>query len=239
MIAAMSDDLQLDNPVRTSLEGPHQRFAQTAGRITRYHPDFAPFVGLPDRLEPSDWPDVARLIGPGGVAVLAMVHQHGDSGGLPALPPGWREAFDVPGVQMVAEDLKGEADDDVVSLGHDDVPEMLDLVKRTEPGPFRPRTVELGSYLGIRRDGRLVAMAGERICPPGFTEISAVCTDDDWRGHGFASRLILAVAHGITARGDIPMLHAAGANKNAIRLYERLGFTVRREVTFGGVQLDR
>jgi predicted GNAT family acetyltransferase len=126
-----------------------------------------------------------------------------------------------------------------VLLGRDDVPETVDLVNRNEPGPFLPRTIELGSYLGFRRDGRLVAMAGERLRPPGFTEISAVCTDDDWRGHGFASRLIRAVAHGIVARGEVPMLHAAATNETAVRLYERLGFTVRRLVTIAGAALER
>ena len=86
-------------------------------------------------------------------------------------------------------------------LGAADVPEMLDLVERTQPGPFLARTVELGTYLGIRRDGRLVAMAGERLHPPGFTEISAVCTDAAYRGQGLATRLVRAVAAGIRRRG--------------------------------------
>lgn len=229
---------QLDNPVRASLSGAHAPFAQNTGRVLRYLPDAAPFVALPDRLQDTDWADLADLIGPDGVAVFATVHPDQEIAGRPELPAGWREVFNVPGVQMVGDDLKGCPDDEAVPLGVGDVPEMLDLVKRAQPGPFRPRTIELGSYLGIRRDGRLIAMAGERMRPPGFTEISAVCTDDTWRGHGFASRLILAVAHGIVARGDTPMLHAAASNSGAIRLYERLGFTVRRQVTFGGIAFD-
>jgi ribosomal protein S18 acetylase RimI-like enzyme len=238
MIVAMTDDRPLDNPVRTSLEGPHARFAQISGRVMRYLPDYARFVGLPDQPEANDWQDAAALAGHGGVVVFAMVHLPGENGGPPALPTGWRQVFAMPAVQMVAESLKDAADDEAVLLGCDDVPEMVDLVKRTEPGPFLPRTIELGSYLGIRRDGRLVAMAGERLRPPGFTEISAVCTDDDWRGHGFASRLIRAVAHGIVARGEVPMLHVAATNETAIGLYERLGFTVRRLVTIAGAALE-
>ena len=113
---------------------------------------------------------------------------------------------------------------------------MLDLVARTEPGPFAPRTIELGTYLGIRRDGALVAMAGERLRVPGLTEISAVCTDPGHRGQGLASRLIRAVAAGIRRRGETPFLHVAGSNINAIRLYESTGFKVRTAITFAAVR---
>ena len=90
----------------------------------------------------------------------------------------------------------------------------------------------MGSYLGVRRAGRLVAMAGERLHPPGWTEISAVCTDPDFRGQGLGTRLVQAVGHGIRHRGDRPMMHASQSNTNAIRLYEALGFEIRTEVTF-------
>ena len=89
-----------------------------------------------------------------------------------------------------------------------DVPEILDLVARTQPGPFRPRTIELGTYLGFRHDGALVAMAGERLHPAGWTEISAVCTDPAYRGRGLATRLVSAVGAGIAERGDRVLLHA-------------------------------
>lgn len=108
---------------------------------------------------------------------------------------------------------------------------MLDLVARTEPGPFRRRTIELGAYLGIRREGRLVAMGGERMRPPGWTEISAVCTDPAYRGQGLATRVVRAVAAGIKARGETPFMHAAADNTAALRLYESIGFSLRREVT--------
>lgn len=95
----------------------------------------------------------------------------------------------------------------------------------------------MGVYLGIRRDGRLVAMAGERLHPPGWTEISAVCTDPAFRRRGLATRLVRAVAAGIRARGETPFLHAAADNTEAIRLYESLGFRLRREVMFGTVRV--
>jgi predicted GNAT family acetyltransferase len=113
-----------------------------------------------------------------------------------------------------------------------DVPEILDLVARTQPGPFEPRTIEMGVYLGIRSCGRLVAMAGERNHPAGWTEISAVCTDVDHRGQGLAARLVRAVAYGINQRGERALLRARATNENAIRLYGYLGFELRRTTHF-------
>jgi predicted GNAT family acetyltransferase len=118
-----------------------------------------------------------------------------------------------------------------------DVPEMLALVERTKTGPFLPRTIAMGTYLGIRRRGRLVAMAGERLHPPGWTEISAVCTDPEHRGEGLATRLVPAVAAGIRDRGETPFLHAAATNTGAIRLYEALGFRLRKSLMFGSVRV--
>ncbi|GAA3494576.1 hypothetical protein GCM10019016_016760 [Streptomyces prasinosporus] len=122
----------------------------------------------------------------------------------------------------------------MVELGADSVPELLDLVARTAPGPFRPRTHELGTYLGVRVDGTLVAMAGERLRPPGWTEISTVCTAPDARGQGHAARLVSALVARIVVRGERPFLHVAETNTGAIALYERLGFRTRRQVTFRG-----
>ncbi|WP_308206707.1 GNAT family N-acetyltransferase [Paractinoplanes hotanensis] len=106
---------------------------------------------------------------------------------------------------------------------------MLDLVARARPGPFGPRTREPGTYLGIRREGALVAMAGERMRPPGWAEISAVCTDPAFRGQGLAARLIRAA---VRERGETPFLHAAGTNTGAIRLYLAMGFQHRRDINF-------
>ena len=105
---------------------------------------------------------------------------------------------------------------------------MTDLVTRTEPGPWRPRTVEFGGYVGVRDRGALVAMAGERMRPPGFTEVSAVCTEPEYRGRGLAGGLTRVVAAAIAARGDRPMLHASAHNAGAVRLYESLGFRQTR-----------
>ena len=117
---------------------------------------------------------------------------------------------------------------EAIPLGAADVPEMLELVAQTEPGPFFTRTVELGDYLGIRRDGSLVAMAGERFQLDGWTEISAVCTRPDHRGHGFASLLVGALTASIQRRSQRVFLHVLSTNTGAIRLYEALGFRVRQ-----------
>ncbi|MGW5862843.1 GNAT family N-acetyltransferase [Streptomyces sp. NPDC055239] len=214
----------LDNPAYAALNGPHARFAERRGRVVRYQSDVSPWLGLPDAPESGDWADLAALAGPGVEVPLPGVRV--------ALPAGWEVTFDMEGVQLVDDGVAAAPDPEAVRLGADDVPEMLDLVARTQPGPFLPRTVELGTYLGIRRGGALVAMAGERLHPPGWTEISAVCTDPAHRGEGLATRLILAVADGIRVRGETPFLHTSARNTDAIRLYESLGFRLRRRTRF-------
>lgn len=141
----------------------------------------------------------------------------------------------MPGVQLVGRsDRFGHDRDDLVELGSEDVPEMLDLAALTRPGPFWRRTHELGRYVGVHHDGRLVAMAGERLRPPGWTEISSVCTAPNFRGRGLAAQVVSTLANGIVDRGERPFLHVAADNAGALALYQRLGFEVRRQVTFHG-----
>ncbi|MFF8193172.1 GNAT family N-acetyltransferase [Streptomyces bobili] len=210
----------LDNPALASLTGPHARLTERRGRVLRYPVDVSPRLAVPDDPDAGDRADLAALAGPGGEVPLP-----GFRGEVPA---GWEITQRIEGVQFVDEGLAPAPDAEAVRLGPADVPEMLALVARTQPGPFERRTMELGTYLGIRRDGTLVAMAGERLHPPGWTEISAVCTDPAVRGQGLATRLILAVAHGIRERGETPFPHTGAANTGAIRLYESLGFGLRR-----------
>jgi len=219
----------LDNPARAALLGPHAHLAERRGRVLRYPVDVSPFIALPSDPDQADWRDAAALLGPGAVLPLA---------GVTAAPPAdWELVMRLSGVQLVDDGVDAAPDGEAVRLGPADVPEMLALVAHAQPGPFLPRTIELGDYLGIRRGGRLVAMAGERMHPPGWTEISAVCTADDQRGQGLASRLVRAVAAGIRARGETPFLHASADNTNAIRLYRSLGFRLRRELTFTVVRV--
>ncbi|MFI1032908.1 GNAT family N-acetyltransferase [Streptomyces sp. NPDC020951] len=214
----------LDNPARAALTGPHAGFAERRGRVLRYPVDVSPWLALPDEPDGDDWADLAALAGAGAEVALP---------GFPGeIPDGWEVTFRMEGVQFVDDGLAAAPDPEAIRLGAADVPEILDLIARTQPGPFEARTIELGTYLGIRRGGALVAMAGERLHPPGWTEISAVCTDPAFRGEGLATRLILAVAHGIRERGETPFLHTSAGNVNAIRLYESLGFRLRRRTTF-------
>jgi ribosomal protein S18 acetylase RimI-like enzyme len=217
----------LDHPAWASLTGPHARFAETVGRAARYPSDVSPFAAIaPD--SDDGWADLARLVGAGGGFALA-----GEDRPLPA---GWEVRWKGVGLQMVDTGLRAEPDEAAVALTAADVPEMMDLIARTRPGPFLERTIELGTYIGLRRGGALVAMAGERLRPPGWTEISAVCTDPSMRGQGLAARLIRALVVGVRARGDTAFLHVVGTNVTAIRLYEWMGFAVRREVTFQSVR---
>jgi len=221
-------DVVLDDPAWASLTGPHRRFSERVGGAARYQIDVAPFVALADHRDPQNWRDAATLVGPGGTFAIA------GSGIVP--PTGWTAQESLEGVQLVDVNLVKEPDPEAIRLGAADVPEILDLVERTRPGPFRPRTIELGTYLGIRRGGALVAMAGERLHPPGWTEISAVCTDPAFRGQGLATRLVSAVAAEIADRGDRVLLHAAARNVTAIRLYLANGFQLRRRTTFSSVK---
>ena len=216
----------LDNPLWAALTGPQAHLAVRHGRAARYPGDVSPFAAVAGPGSP--WDDLAALAGDGDTIVVPAAPEEP--------PPGWELVGAIPGVQMDGSALDVAGDLEAVRLGPADVPEMLDLVARTRPGPFLPRTITLGTYLGIRRGGALVAMAGERMRPPGWGEISAVCTDPGHRGEGLAGRLVRAVGEVIRERGDLPFLHAAADNVTGIRLYERLGFTLRREILFAALR---
>lgn len=147
--------------------------------------------------------------------------------------PGWALVFGTPMLQMVFErscsDLNPNTleDEPVTELGLNNVPDMMELTSLTRPGPFSRRTYELGTYLGIYRGGKLIAMAGERLRVPGYTEVSAVCTHPDHTGKGYARRLMTEVMRGICDRGETPFLHVREANTHAVALYEKLGFAKR------------
>nr|WP_208615690.1 GNAT family N-acetyltransferase [Streptomyces cellostaticus] len=209
----------LDNAVWAALDGPHAHLAERVGRAARYQAGTYACAALADPADPAAWADLHTLVGPGTAVRVKPVDR---------APDGWEVVGGGEGVQLVDTGLRAEPDPEAVRLGPADVPEILDLVARTRPGPFLKRTVEMGTYLGIRHEGRLIALAGERLRLPGWTEISAVCTDPEHRGRGLATRLVRAVAAGIRERGETPFLHAAADNAPAIRLYESIGFTLRR-----------
>jgi ribosomal protein S18 acetylase RimI-like enzyme len=212
----------LDNPAYAALTGPQSHLAQRSGRAVRYLDDISPFLAFPGPATEQDWRDAEALVPHGSGA--------GVIDGAQSLPDGWSSPMRFDVVQMIGVGTRGEPEPDALELTADDVPEMLDLVSRTQPGPFLPRTIETGRYLGIRFGGELVAMAGERMRLDGWTEISAICTAAEHRGNGLASRLTKALIAGIEERGERPFLHAVRSNTNAIRLYEQLGFELRRDV---------
>ncbi|WP_035862026.1 GNAT family N-acetyltransferase, partial [Cryptosporangium arvum] len=218
----------LDHAAWASLTGAHRHLAQIHGQAARYLPDVSPLGVLAPGADARVWDDVIALLGPDAVLSLTA---------LDVTPPeSFGIEFSAPGVQLIDATVDARTDPEAIRLTTADVPEMLELVERTRPGPFARRTIELGTYLGIRREGALIAMAGERMRPPGHTEISAVCTDPAHRGQGLGSRLVLAVAAGIRARGEVPFLHAAATNTGAIALYEKLGFVLRRNTTFSAIR---
>ncbi|WP_425301018.1 GNAT family N-acetyltransferase [Nocardia farcinica] len=228
---AVYPDTALDDPVGASLRGRHAHLARRCGGALTYRTEVATFASVGLDPDPGRWDELARLLGRGELA---------DMFSCPARPPdGWDPVFTLDGRQMVHAGGRetGPTPAGMVELGAADVPEMLDLVARTQPGPFRPRTHELGTYLGVRVDGELVAMAGERLRPPGWTEISAVCTAPRARGRGYAAGLVRALVARIEARGDRPFLHVAESNTGAIAHYERLGFRTRRRLTFRGFRV--
>lgn len=217
----------LDRPVWSSLTSAHTHLAEGDGLALRYAPDVNRFASARDDSGPA-LAALARLVQPGEpVYILQVPEIH-----IPADLVASKQAM---GVQMVAQSSGAPARDaggtvDILPLGGADAVEMLDLATLTEPGPFLRRTGRMGNFFGIRIDGRLAAMAGERFRFPGYTEVSGVCTHPDFRGRGLASRLSRHVMADIAERGDTPFLHAWKTNHAAISLYEHLGFRWRSDV---------
>lgn len=215
--------------VGAALRGPHNRFALGEGRgqVVRYRPDLANFASLGPRPDALAWEELTAL--PGDRIALVT------DGPVAAAGP-WERLQEIPVLRMSGAGVaSGDPDPEIVGLSDQDVPEMLDLAGRTAPGPFLARTIEFGGYLGVRHEGALVAMAGQRMRVPGWTEVSAVCTDPAHRGLGLARRLIGAVVANIRAEGADAFLHVLPTNP-ARRLYEAMGFSVVQESTITALQ---
>lgn len=183
----------------------------------RYAPDVNLFASASDD-GPEALAALARLVSPGEQIIVLQVPEI-------RIPEGFVASKTAKGVQMVwrSKSAVRREDEDIVALGDDDAADMLALATLTKPGPFLRRTHLTGGFYGIRADGLLVAMAGERLRFEGFTEVSAVCTHPDFRGRGFARRLSAEITARVLARGETPFLHAWKTNTAAIALYERLG----------------
>jgi GNAT superfamily N-acetyltransferase len=219
-------ELLLDNAVWHALGSGDARVAESQGRARRYRPDVSVFYGV-DQLDDDGWAALAELADTRRPVVLLRT-EVGD------IPPGWAHLAGGNAHQMVLTALVPDhGSPSIRPLNADDVPEMLELIRLTRPGPFLAGTIELGSYCGVFDDGRLITMAGERMHLPGLTEISAVCTHPDVRRRGLGAAVTRHVAAGIIERGEVPFLHVAEDNDSARRVYEQLGFVTRRIVNVG------
>lgn len=213
----------LDRPIWHALNQRQSAYAIGAARARRFIPEVGLFAATRDDT-PEAQADLAELVRQHGPTVLLQV------GDIP-VPAGTKAQMTMLGVQMVARQIEPlDTAAPVEPLNAADAPAMLALATATQPGPFFTRTHELGNFWGVKTDGRLVAMAGERMKLPGYTEVSAVCTDPAHRGKGYAALLSRTVATQILNRGETPMLHAYASNTTAVRLYEALGFELRTHV---------
>ncbi len=219
----MTDPHPLDRPVWNALQTGWAALARGDTHALRLDPDYGPFGAAAD-LSLQSLEKLAELVPLEGELWTAEVDT------VPP-PPGTVIIKAAPLHQMVATHLNPiETSADIMPLGEADALEMRALALLTQPGPFFALTHRLGSFVGVRRDGRLVAMAGERMKLDGFTEVSGVCTHPDYRGCGYAGALMSIVTDQILARGEMAFLHSYSSNIGAIALYERLGFSLRRQI---------
>jgi len=207
----------LDNIFWHTLTGPHAKYAAGTNGARRYARGFSPILGFADEAAP-DFAALAPCCDPG---------EHFYCGGWtgPA-PAGWRIDAETTMFRMVWDAAMPSADEfpDAVTLGPQHVPQTLELTALTHPGPFGPRTIELGDYFGWFDGETLVAMAGERMHAGTLREISGVCTHPDFQGRGLARRLMIKLIRRQLQRGETPFLHVVRDNSGAHRLYERMGF---------------
>jgi predicted GNAT family acetyltransferase len=216
-----SSDHPLDHPIWTALTTTQQALAEGDARVRRYPTEMTPFADLPD-LSAENFAALAAMMSPTDIGVLFTPE-------AVQAPEELKVMLAETGEQLIGTPVEVPTSGvDIVTLGAGDVPAMLELTALTKPGPFSARTHELGTFLGIRVDGQLVAMAGERMKPAQYTEITAVCVHPSHRGRGYGQMLLGAVARQIVSRGEIPFLHVFTSNHSAIALYRRQGMEIRR-----------
>jgi predicted GNAT family acetyltransferase len=213
----------LDHPIWNALTSTQSSLAEGGEWARRYPPAIAPFAAMAD-MSPSSFTALGELMSRSDQAVLFTTEPV-------TAPAEFKILLAASGEQMIGAPVETSIRSaEIITLGAADVPAMMELTKLTRPGPFTPRTHELGTFLGIRVDGQLVAMAGERMKPGNYTEMTAVCVHPNCRGRGYAQMLLGAVSRQIVARGEIPFLHVFSDNAGAIALYRRQGMVIRRRI---------
>ena len=207
----------LDNIFWQSLAGPHAKFAVGTADARRYAPGISPIVGFAS----ADQPNLEAL-----VPFCEPGEQFYCAEWVGTVHPGWRVVAESTMFRMVWDEVATPIDEapEAVQLGRQHAASALELAKLTHPGPFGPRTIELGEYFGYFVGTRLVAMAGERMHAGQFREISGVCTHPEYQGRGLARRLMSKLIRRQKTRREIPFLHVLRNNAGAHRLYERMGF---------------
>jgi predicted GNAT family acetyltransferase len=219
----------LDRPVWSALDTRHRIFAYGDKLARRYPASIVPFAATATD-DAESLQAFGRLVSPGESVIMAQVDAI-------ALPDGLSAISTADAVQMVAETpLPVVSDERVQQLTYEDAAEMLALATLTKPGPFTLKALSLGDFWGVKINGRLAAMAGERMKQPGYSELSGVCSHPDFRGGGLGRLLSLFVSNRIRARGEVPYLHAYANNANAIGLYESIGFRLRSTMNVAVVQ---
>lgn len=213
----------LDNPIWHALQTTHKAFAQGTPTVQRYPPGTLQFVGCADPLN-ADLNEILPWTSAGEKLIVI--------GELPPLPDNWTLLRQLDCIQMICDQPTALAAPDVVPLGEAHVEEMLLLINLVQPGFFYRDTPMLGNYFGIRQDGRLVAIAGERTKITGLAEVSAVCTHPEFTGRGYAQQLVAHIVNRNVANGNALYLHFLTNNERARKVYERLGFRDRREIVF-------
>jgi len=213
----------LDRPIWSALTTRQKDLAEGGGRARRFPAAIGPFADIAD-MSPQSYAELAAMMSGSDIAVLFTPD-------AVTVPDDFKVLLAETGEQMIGTPAESTlAGVEIVTLGSADVPDMMALVELTKPGPFGPRTHELGTFLGIKVDGQLVAMTGERMKPGNFTEMTAVCVHPSHRGRGYAQALLGAVARQIVARGEVPFLHVFSSNSSAIALYRRQGMEIRRRL---------
>ncbi len=214
----------LDNPIYHSLNSAHQQFSKGANEVNYYQSDIAPFAGLKDNsLANFDALFNSSELESTFVVFTPVVYE---------IPKRWKLLTHINMFQMVYEhtDVPDGEISGFEDLTEQHVAEMIELVKLTEPGPFRTNTIALGDYIGVFKEGKLVSMAGHRFHPIPYIEISAVCTHPDHLGKGYAYQLLSEQIRRILGKGQKPFLHVRNDNVAAVKLYQKLGFVIRTDM---------